>query len=121
MTPNPPEDNTAQIAKALWAKARLLMKRPVERTGLQHFRQMALYGGTYAGSLVPDIKNIGLFRDWFRITKNGGFIRDGKLTIYQADLERAGFDQTLRKWERDIIQSLLRGDQVDRNEIVVLP
>lgn len=88
---------------------------------LKQFRAALLCGGTYAVSLVPAIKNISAFRDWFRITRKG-FIRDGKMTIHQADLERAGFDQTLRKWERGIIQAILRGDEDDykRNEIVVL-
>lgn len=86
-----------------------------------YFRAALMCGGSYAGSLVADIKNIGVFTDWFRITRKG-FIRDGKMTIHQGDLERAGFDQTLRKWEREIIKAILSGDQADfdRNEIVVL-
>lgn len=57
--------------------------------------------------LIQSIQNI---KDWIRITGGKGFIRDGKMTIRRDDLERSGFDQQLRAWERRLIQAILTGD-----------
>ena len=62
------------------------------------------------GSSTPRIKAIQNVKDWLRITGGKGFIRDAKMTISRADLERSGFDQSLRAWERRLVQAILTGD-----------
>jgi len=78
-------------------------------TAKQKDYPITLYCGTL-GSSTPVIKTIKNIADWLRITRGKGFIRDGKMTIRRFDLERAGFDQGLRAWERRLIQAILTGD-----------
>ena len=80
-------------------------------------------GAMFPTTTPPIITNMNLITDWLRITRCKGFIEDGKLKITQADLERCGFDQTLRTWERRIIQEILKGETSEAHgtEIVVLP